>query len=519
MIYASLADGGSSTYPHRPRVADGIQTYDDREALTLFFECYMAAGMANTSICKDKKITPIGLFDIQVKSDLSTYRERLHERLIWLHVASPIYEVTTFDIFAVDESRGWEQLYTSLRPEFPDFCLDYWCYLGRPLWGALRPKCSPEDLHKLAEMKIFQSRTQTPTSITDIEALALLSYRINFTIRLPSLAERLTAGCMLHIDRIGNSRVLLETAQVSEPMLASCSHRDMSLKSSESRLQIVKQLYSGATNGTINSSDIGEIVASLMMLFSFDRGLSQGAFRPMKLSKFLDFLLPGKVHQQFVECMGDHDDLKALWEHGHVFFNHFGRMEEGPSEKILRTAFYRGAAMFTKKDHPGCDIMIPVLLPERGKEMSFITVQVKNRKKDVLEEGLRNEARTALRNGLGGLSASIAHIGLMLALKGEKCREDADIAYPMEPPKKELRSGHQAQNTGKYSFNDMNRVVAAFVGMDLDLYPGLIHPKDNSGTPGASSGVLDILKALLALHDDDDKKNDVYRQQFRVFRN
>lgn len=39
MIYASLADGGSSAYPHRPRVADEIQTYDDREALTLFFEC------------------------------------------------------------------------------------------------------------------------------------------------------------------------------------------------------------------------------------------------------------------------------------------------------------------------------------------------------------------------------------------------------------------------------------------------------------------------------------------------
>ena len=55
MIYASLADGGSSAYPHRPRVADEIQTYDDREALTLFFECYVAAGMANTSICKDKK--------------------------------------------------------------------------------------------------------------------------------------------------------------------------------------------------------------------------------------------------------------------------------------------------------------------------------------------------------------------------------------------------------------------------------------------------------------------------------
>lgn len=667
VIYASFAHRGSSAYPRRSLLADEIQPHDDREKLTIYFECYVAAGMANTFICREKNISPLGLFDIEVKSEFSLYRKRLHECVNFLYQDSqphlttqtgrprtrsnatgdrefdyrgyinaeigaytveaakifdsflkvpkyrkkyasqhqlckdfkpqavfcfdeaqalldrwgqrgpihemkflalrralrhqsktskdvddkrffalflgttgtvsefspptpddlslrlagpeemdlfpPIYKISTFDIFAVDESKGWEQLYNSLRPEFPDRSLDYWCYLGRPLWGALFPKYSLEDLHKLAAMKIFRGRTQRGTSIAEVEALALLSYRINFTIKLPSLAEKLTAGYMLYIDRISARRVLLETAQVSEPMLASCSHREMSLKSSESRLQIVKQLYSSATNGTINSGDIGEIVAALVMLFSFDRGLSQGAFRPMKLSRFLDFLLPGKIHQQFVEY-----DLKALWEHGHVFFNHFGRMEEAPSEKILRTAFYRGAAMFTKEMHPGCDIMIPVLLPERGKEMSFIAVQVKNRKKDVLEEGLRNGAQAALRNGLGDLSTSIAHIGLMLALKGKKGREDADIVYPVEHQKKELRSSHEAQTTGKYSFNDMHRVVAAIVGMDLDLYPGLIHPNDNRETPDASSGVLYILKALLALYEDEDD-DDEYHQQFRVFRN
>lgn len=53
--------------------------------------------------------------------------------------------------------------------------------------------------------------------------------------------------------------------------------------------------------------------------------------------------------------------------------------------------------------------------------------------------------------------------------------------------------------------------------MDFHLYPGLIHPNDNRGTPGASSGVLDILKALLALHYGDDG-DDEYHQQFNVFR-
>ena len=40
---------------------------------------------------------------------------------------------------------------------------------------------------------------------------------------------------------------------------------------------------------------------------------------------------------------------------------------------------------------------------------------------------------------------------------------------------------------GEDSSNDMKRVVAAIVGMDLDLYPGLIHPNDNRETPGILS--------------------------------
>ena len=31
----------------------------------------------------------------------------------------------------------------------------------------------------------------------------------------------------------------------------------------------------------------------------------------MKLSKFFDCLLLGKINQQFAECMGEQDDLKA----------------------------------------------------------------------------------------------------------------------------------------------------------------------------------------------------------------
>lgn len=59
-------------------------------------------------------------------------------------------------------------------------------------------------------MKIFQGRTRRATSITEAEALALVSYRMNFDIKLPSLAEKLAAGYMLYTNGIGERLVLLE---------------------------------------------------------------------------------------------------------------------------------------------------------------------------------------------------------------------------------------------------------------------------------------------------------------------
>lgn len=57
-------------------------------------------------------------------------------------------------------------------------------------------------------------------TVTEIEALALLSSWINFDVRLPSIAKELTAGYMLCISSIDKTRVLLKTFQSSEPMLA-----------------------------------------------------------------------------------------------------------------------------------------------------------------------------------------------------------------------------------------------------------------------------------------------------------
>lgn len=414
-----------------------------------------------------------------------------------LDLFPPLYKIHGWDLFAVDDEEGWRQLYYSLEPSNSVRRLAYMRRLGRPLWGALCSMLSPDEVQNFAMKKIFRGHDEQ--TMTEIEALALLSYRINFDVRLPSIAKELTAGYMLCISSIDKTRSLLKTFQSSEPMLALCSQQKMSLES-DSRLQIVRTLYSSIPKGTINTGDIGEIVAALILLFSFDRALPQGTFIPMKLSQFLESLLPDKVREKFADCMTQKEDLKRLWNDGYVFFNHFWRMERGqkPGVPTLRTAFYRGAALFPPPRYEGCDIIIPVLLPTEKKEMSYIVIQVKNRGDDVLGSSVKNEARNDLKACLKDLPDT-AHIGLMLALRS-KIGEDAEIVYPLarHDQAPELRSSSKTPS-GKYRFDDKNRVIAAIVGTSFDLYPGLVHPNDDRNKPSSSSDMLHILKALLEL--------------------
>ena len=50
MIYASLDDHGSSTFPCCLLLADEILLLPNPNSLTSYFECYVAAGMVNTGL-------------------------------------------------------------------------------------------------------------------------------------------------------------------------------------------------------------------------------------------------------------------------------------------------------------------------------------------------------------------------------------------------------------------------------------------------------------------------------------
>ena len=63
----------------------------------------------------------------------------------------------------------------------------------------------------------------------------------------------------------------IRTTQPSNPMLAYLSMDMMRESGGKLRMELVKAMFRSATEGFINVGDIGEALAALVLLFSFDR--------------------------------------------------------------------------------------------------------------------------------------------------------------------------------------------------------------------------------------------------------
>ncbi|KAL1982677.1 hypothetical protein VTN96DRAFT_987 [Rasamsonia emersonii] len=176
--------------------------------------------------------------------------------------------------------------------------------------------------------------------------------------------------------------------------------------------------------------------------------------------------------------------MKELWDTGMVFFNHFVRLEGDPNEGTLRQAFNRGAALFLPMNFPGCDILIPILLPE-GSKMTYFVVQVKNRQNDRFTDGLRKESMDSLGKAASELGFAPPHLAMMMCLRGKmEAKGDNDekqchiiILHPRmrEPTTRGTRQRPaSAEMTCDWKDKDkLTRLVVAAVGMDQDIYPAL----------------------------------------------
>ncbi|OJJ79312.1 uncharacterized protein ASPGLDRAFT_61906 [Aspergillus glaucus CBS 516.65] len=411
----------------------------------------------------------------------------------------PIFEIDSMDLFAGVEGGEWEELRRLILTNSGK--LQYPYTLGRPLWGViLQGKGQPargttrQDIEDIARVKVLGT-AQDRHFITEIQGLAMLSYRINFNI-IPvyDLADQLTADYLRYILDVDPSRMFIQTFQLSEPVLAMTAQREMT-RSSEIRAQAIMSLYRNITNGTVNVGDAGELTAALILLFAVDTVQPVGGPRPLRLSTFLSALFPVKLVEGIQLCLKDSDSLRPLWDNGTIYFNHFVRLVEDPNENTLQNAYKRGAAIFSPTCYIGCDLILPIYMAEED-EISYVMIQVKNRSRDKLTQGFRNESRACVADSArlleqtSGCSRPRSHLGIMMSLRGQQ-EPDAQLIYSNKVSK-------DVPEENRYVYDNLEWLVIAAVGMNFAVYPGLLHPRDSVDHPGYSNQVLNILKKLLA---------------------
>ncbi|KAN0067421.1 hypothetical protein V8E54_014511, partial [Elaphomyces granulatus] len=253
-----------------------------------------------------------------------------------------------------------------------------------------------------------------------------MSYRIQFYVVSHHLSENLVSGYLRMVYSISDDRRLMRTIHPSEPILAYVAAEQMRKKPNLS-LQILQKFHSHCALGTIDVGDIGEIVAALIFLLSFDKKHAQQSDMgielypsPVGLHSFLESLFGEKfVRTELGQYVDDNEGIRKVMTKGFVFFNHFTRLEGPVNDSVLRQAWGRGVALFAYAGTAYFDIVIPIAVPD-GNIMTYLIVQVKNRQDDQLGHGLLNEADYTISKAASNLPEVPACLGIFMALRCKK---------------------------------------------------------------------------------------------------
>lgn len=306
---------------------------------------------------------------------------------------------------------------------------------------------------RLAEVKTYGESVQFGERLDEVKAIALISHRLKFYVALYSLAETLSSGYLRYVTGVNKERTLLNTIQPSEPILAFVSAQEM-LKHRDRRLSAVEALYDNAVKGFIHLGDAGEVVAALVLMFAFDKAHGLRDPTPIKFSVFMETLLPTSIVTEVRGRVHDSNDLQAMWENGFVFFNHFVRLSDRPSEETLNHAYARSAAIFPPVGFKGCDIVIPVHVQGQPR-MSYLIVQVNNRRDDSMVRSLKEEARGSLLSAANLVPDAPSYMAILMSLRGKSPRT-MEVVYPGPPSEYQLRS---SDSTRKYKWSSTERVI------------------------------------------------------------
>ncbi|RMJ24574.1 hypothetical protein PHISP_04561 [Aspergillus sp. HF37] len=392
----------------------------------------------------------------------------------------PIFSIDTFDLFANSDHAmypdGSEQATASLFRT------------GRPLWGAMiAQNNSAGGAYDLAVSKTAGQGTP--------RALALLSYRLNFYIFSNALAETLVSGWLRYVSYISPGRETMRTTQPTEPILAHSAA--MSMREPDIRLEVISRFVTASwegTIGTINLGDLGEMAAAITILLSYDEAFARTKLEypgSVPLTNFMEALL-GDVAGEISDCANTGDQMTTLWNEGRVFCNHFARLQKRPNEATLTSAFHRGTGLFLPDHFPGADILVPVAITTAEQSrMSFLAIQVKNRKRDTYSKHLANETESSLTRAAQELGLQCQYIGIAMALRPH---DGGGKSFDIVQPKRVTRGKH-AGNYQWLSAKDKKSkapkaeaLMLLVTGFDGDIYPSI------------SSEIVPLLQSLLDCH-------------------
>ncbi|QKX64220.1 uncharacterized protein TRUGW13939_11393 [Talaromyces rugulosus] len=370
---------------------------------------------------------------------------------------------------------------------------------GRPNWAIQLQIGGTHGLKNHATLKMYGGSDNK--EFTEETLTSLLSFRLQFYVVSHHLGESLVSGHLRMVYDMSDDRRKLRTIQPSEPILAWAAYSEMATRPG-CKLEVLKNFYKQCSSGSIDTGDIGEMAAALILMFAFDKkqSLDLETPKPQTVLEFVQSLFgESQTAKLSSEQAGKH--VTKLMTKGFVFFNHFTRLEGPVNPTVLRQAWGRGTALFSYPGTAYFDIIIPVAILEDNKT-SFIVIQVKNRQGDRLTDGLRNEAGIAISSAEKALPETSAYMGILMALRTEKGPEVGIIAA--EPSKSD-------QKRRRRSKEEKKRVMVVAVGLDHHIYPGM------ASNSKERKEICKILQDLLNLKGNiKDSKETAYQKNLAV---
>ena len=222
---------------------------------------------------------------------------------------------------------------------------------------------------------------------TRLVLLAILAPRLALTVgpRVREAAE-IIASHLAILMRTDTDRHFLRSAYPSEPVVAEASAQ---MTGEKGWGQVLKALYQNVQTGIVEGGFRGELLSKVLCLIAVDqsqpdRVLETWQFtRPVKVSDFLNNFIkppgePGKFAtvtesiKAFAKVHHMDQLLIDRFLNGHVFFNHFIRVEEDLTLPMLIQGWNRAAALSCKACVEAIDHVIPVMLaPESNWSPKF----------------------------------------------------------------------------------------------------------------------------------------------------